>query len=233
MKNEDTDTVLRKGSLVAYGSRLQFGIAVAMISVIPLLVVSYLLMNQEVFQSLPPSLLALVIVLLLALMVMGYDLIIKYPKTIIRLRNHIEGVAKGELLDKVDLYYEESDITAIQKYVNLIVTQMKERIKVIQRHEEDAVALAQERVMVESFCTACHHLAQPATVLISYLEFLKDENLSDTGQSNLAEATESAEKIADLLRKLNDVSSCTYCNPSKATVSSGINIIDIENHKAA
>lgn len=62
-----------------------------------------------------------------------------------------------------------------------------------------------QRVMIESFGTACHHLGQPATVLLANLDMISKEagNLSEATRKQLAESIEAVGTIRDLLLKLN------------------------------
>ncbi len=62
-----------------------------------------------------------------------------------------------------------------------------------------------QRVMIESFGTACHHLGQPATVLMANLELLNKQaaTLPEELRKQLSDAVQAAETIRDLLQKLN------------------------------
>jgi PAS domain S-box-containing protein len=62
-----------------------------------------------------------------------------------------------------------------------------------------------QRVMIESFGTACHHLGQPATVLMANLEMLSKEaaTLPAEVRKQLADAMQAADTIRELLQKLN------------------------------
>ncbi len=63
-----------------------------------------------------------------------------------------------------------------------------------------------QRVMIESFGTACHLLGQPATVLLANLEMLDKELGAGTPPSAhklLTEAMQAADHLRDMLQKLN------------------------------
>ena len=62
-----------------------------------------------------------------------------------------------------------------------------------------------QRVMIESFGTACHHLGQPATVLLANLDLLRQElaNAPETTRQLLDDALRGAEAIREMLQKLN------------------------------
>ena len=63
-----------------------------------------------------------------------------------------------------------------------------------------------QRVMIESFGTACHLLGQPATVLLANLEMLNKElaaSASDSTRQLLTESIQAADHLRDMLQKLN------------------------------
>ena len=65
-----------------------------------------------------------------------------------------------------------------------------------------------QRVMVESLGAACHHLGQPATVLLASLELLSRTNKSNDkalGEELLASSIEAAESLRTMLHNLNDI----------------------------
>jgi len=64
-----------------------------------------------------------------------------------------------------------------------------------------------QRVMVESLGAACHHLGQPATVLLTSLELLSRIRLTDKPLADelLASSLEAAESLRKLLHSLNDI----------------------------
>ncbi|MCX7009478.1 MAG: hypothetical protein NTY53_19915, partial [Kiritimatiellaeota bacterium] len=89
-----------------------------------------------------------------------------------------------------------------------------------------------QRVMIESFGTACHHLGQPATVLLANLDMInKDaEHLPEATRKQLADAIAAAATIRDLLQKLNTTAlyrPTPYRSPTTEKSPSGGHIIEI------
>ncbi len=76
-----------------------------------------------------------------------------------------------------------------------------------QNAEEAMRQSERQRVMLETVGAACHHVGQPATVLLANLGMIKrkvdetDENLTELVSTSI----EAAEKLADVLHKLNTV----------------------------
>lgn len=75
------------------------------------------------------------------------------------------------------------------------------------RAKEAEKQAERQRVMVESLGTACHHLGQPATVLLASLELLARTNKTDKamGEELLASSIEAAESLRTMLHNLNDI----------------------------
>jgi len=64
-----------------------------------------------------------------------------------------------------------------------------------------------DRVMAESLGAVCHHLGQPATVLLSSVEMMRAAQAGDPAllDALLKMSEEAAEEIRQILRKLNDL----------------------------
>lgn len=89
-----------------------------------------------------------------------------------------------------------------------------------------------QRVMIESLGTACHHLGQPATVLMANLEMLNKgaAALPDEVRQQLTEAMRAAETIRELLQKLNTAAlyrTTPYSVPAAETDSANSHILEI------
>lgn len=65
----------------------------------------------------------------------------------------------------------------------------------------------QQRVMLESLGTACHHLGQPATVMIANLELLNREikGASAHVQELVTNGLKAGEKLSEILARLRDI----------------------------
>ncbi len=76
------------------------------------------------------------------------------------------------------------------------------------RAEEAEKHAERQRVMVESIGAACHHLGQPATVLLASLELLqrKPEGIQLSANELLDTSIEAAESLRTMLHRLNDIS---------------------------
>ncbi len=192
-------------SLASQGARIQFVAAAVLISVIPMLAsVCVVRLHADMGGLSGPMMWALGAMVCLTIC-MGYALLLKYPRTIMRLRNQMEQIARGELPEAIDLVDGESDITAIEDVFTSIVNGMRESMATNKRQGEKLMVAERQRVMSESLCKACHCLGQPATTITCYLELLKAESLSGSGRQFLSNCIAEMEKIRDTLQELQGI----------------------------
>ncbi len=101
------------------------------------------------------------------------------------------------------------------------------------RAEEALRQSERHRVMLASVGAACHHLGQPATVILTNLELIK--RLAGEGNEDLTEmirsTNEAAEHLAEILHKLNTVEeyrTVQYLDSEKADAAENA-ILDIQS----
>jgi len=227
--------LLDGASLASNGSRVQFGVAMTLTTILPLLTLAYLFYGGDSVRNLPEVALWLIAFILICMVCLGYALLVKYPITIINLRRYMESVARGELPGAVGLPDGECDITAIQEYFNLILAQMKKRIALIQEQQMALIHAERQRVMTESLCTACHHLGQPATVISCYLDLMRKEVLPLPESEYLELCIDEASKMSATLRELQEITRYRtepYCKIPEAQEDTAPRIIQVRGDKA-
>ena len=128
-----TPSDVDRSSLVTRGARVQFATGVALISIIPLLTFLYLYVNRADFGVDTMA----VVLLLAATGLGGYGILRKYPVNIVRLRGYLEHMIYGELPGQVQLLKAEDDIAAVEKCLNLIVDQLRERLDILQQEKKN------------------------------------------------------------------------------------------------
>ena len=89
-----------------------------------------------------------------------------------------------------------------------------------------------QRVMVESIGAACHHLGQPATILLSSLELMGRMGQNDKmiAEELLATSIDAAENIRKMLHNLNDIAeykTTAYIDASHANGLAASRILDV------
>ncbi len=220
--------ILLQSSISSRGTRVQFDTAIVLVSVIPLLTAAFLLSGGS--QHLPGYSIWPVAISLVVIVCLGYVLLLRYPRTILRLRRTMEHIARGELPKNVSLAQAEADTLAIEKYFNLIIVQMKNRIAIIEQQQEKVVEAERQKVMVESMCTACHHLGQPATTMLAYLTMLGSEPLSNEARHMVNECADAAEVMRKVLGKLQattEYRTTAYCATADMDPAEALQIIEL------
>lgn len=208
-------------ALSSKGTRYHLKIVIALIVVLPLLALAFLSLSaNQVLDGYAEFSRICIAVCALAAGVTGYIMLHGYAENVIRLREYLQNIADGTLPEKVDLLKSETDITAIEAYLNMILRQMRTRIRqlenqlsmardmqeTIRRQANEILEAERQRVMIQSLGTACHHIGQPATVLRAYLDLLRRNAGAQKEREQLDECIAATETIAGILEKLRTVS---------------------------
>jgi len=179
--------------------RVHFDVAIALISVIPMLVFTYVSLFD------PPIVVrSVVFAASFLLVVLGYWLLGRYPKTLRRLHDYLRRVANGEIPRVANLMEEEKDIVATERYLNLILEVMREKIRTIERQKLQIVEIERRKAIAESLATTCHYLGQPATVIVACLDMMKKEDLSPAMMELLSQCQVAGASITQMLHTLNE-----------------------------
>ncbi len=148
-KTDPKTDAVQRAALVTGGAKKQFGVDVILISVIPLLALTVEVVNSAVTTDEVSMLPRVVLGFTLLLMCLGCVLLLKYPRTIIRLRRYLKQVMDGEAPDAGALVAAEDDIDAIAKHLDVIVDAAREQVTTIQNQQEELVQAEQQRVMLD------------------------------------------------------------------------------------
>lgn len=187
------------------GSREQFGIAVGLISVIPLLSFVYVLADGWRSGTLGVETVWFILPLNVVLVSLGLYLLKRHTVEVSHLRRCLELMASGELPEKIGLDAASDDMLAIEKCLDVIVRQTEERIQMIESQARVLVKAEQRRVMTESLAAACHHLGQPMAVICGYLEFMKKRENSEEMQRMIDECLVAVESVSEVFKRLRAV----------------------------
>ncbi len=118
----------RSPVLASRGARVQFDIAIALTSVIPLLVLAWLATGWLWGDGVDPASYLAAIAVSVLMVLLGNGMLVKYPLTVIRLRRYLENIVKGDLPVKISLDDSEDDITSIQECMNRILEELKRKV---------------------------------------------------------------------------------------------------------
>lgn len=191
-------------SIASRGTREQFGVAVALMSAIPLLAFSYLLGDALCGRNFDVRTLYLMLPSVVALVALGVVLLARHTLEVASLRKALESMAKGEM-PRMSIKGGSKDFLAIQRYLGSVIQQTNDRIRVIESQSKALVQAEQQRVMSETVGAACHHLGQPATVIRVYLDLMKKVEGSPEMQKMIQECQSAAEEVAEILHRLKGV----------------------------
>ena len=197
--------VTKRFSLSSTGAKAQFAVAMALTSVIPLLIMSYLCLSGWLGFPVALEQLWPMAAMVLPFMALGYWMLAKYPVNIIRLRHYMEGLTQGVLPDQVALVTDEDDLAAIEMLMRKVVKQTETRVNTIESQTEALLDAERQRVMIQALGTACHHLGQPTTVISGYLEMTRRMALPAEAQAMLGECRVAADAIANILDRLQQM----------------------------
>ena len=209
-----------KASMQAQSARYQLKIALALITVVPLLSFAVVVLGTGWLDDQAAFYVQLcVIVLALLLGCLGYAILQTYPANIERMVDYLHRIAQGELPDEVHFSDDERDIVAIEGYLNAILASMRIHIHeleqqltlsqdlhaTIEEQSGELIAAERQRVMIESLGAACHHIGQPAAVLRMYLTMLKETDDVTQVQAHVESCLAPIEAISDVLDQLRRV----------------------------
>ncbi len=199
--NTLSPTTARRLSLSTHGTRVQFSVGLALVSILPALIVVYVGIVAPVTGQ-GTLVQTLVSVTGLILAGLGYVILLRYPQNIVRLRKYLEQIARDDLPESIDFAADEDDVQAINYCVRTIVDRSSERIARIEKQSKELVRTERERVMMESFATVCHHLSQPFTALLTYLHLLKDDDREPEFCKKISSCEKAAAEISDFLKRI-------------------------------
>lgn len=213
-------------SIISRSSRYQIGIAIVLVGIIPTFIVVLFTFSNIGDYSTNLQLFIVLITIILASL--GISILYKYPKNLMKLRNYLESMAEGNLPDNIDFDHCEDDIIEIEKFLNAIVEDMREKIKLLEakltiehalkaqmaKQSEDNLKAEQSKVMLASIGAVCHHIGQPTTILNTYLyALMKEKELPPKIRIQIEECSKAGNQIADILhniQKLNEYKTVIY-----------------------
>lgn len=204
-------------SIVSRGARQQIGVAVALITIIPVLVAVYLFTGDAFHGGLwRNALLALILVSSIAL---GYVSICAYPLNIARLRRYMQDFVDGKTLEQVNLLKGMADIPAIEKCLALIVDQAREQV---QRLEEEVEHRKVAESLKDDFIsTVSHELRTPLAISKEGIGLLLDGIPGEINEKQRKVLTTSQRNIDRLARIINDLLDISKIEAGKMEIKKG------------
>ncbi len=218
--------------LASHNALQQSIIAVVLIAVIPALSLYYMGSSMFLHADLTSPYIQLVIfTMMMIISSAGFIMLLKFPRNIIKLRQHIAEVASGVLPDKINLMdtHSSDDLMFIETGLNVILQEMHHRIEFVEEklrvehdlretielQHKELLHAERHRAMVQSLGAACHHIGQPAAILKMRLRVIKQIVGSDDELAEIEECEKDLRLILivlDKLRAVNEFRTESYVN---------------------
>lgn len=196
-----------KFSLGSRGSRYYLGIAIALITVIPSLVLFYLLFVEPRIGGSVVGRGPVLVVMLLLNMALGYVLLSWYPRNIVRLRRYLEDMIEGRMPEKVMLVSEMDDILTIESYMNMLIEQLSRRVSKMEGEVEERRRA--EKLKDDFVSTVSHELRTPLAITKEGIGLVLDGIAGETTEKQqqiLGRARVSIDRLARIIDDLLDIS---------------------------
>lgn len=197
-------------SLSRRGAWGQVLIASVLITILPGLILVLGWMNHSKGSTVPPTTIWVGGGCLVGVILLGYALLLKYPVSIVRLRQYLSILAGGGIPELVTMSHDEDDLVAVQGYLERIVKMAEDRIQMLQKHHDVELSEERQRVMVESIGAMCHHLGQPASAMSMCLYRLKNNPAPGEVPALLTECEDAFNAMSAILDKLRGIAH--YCS---------------------
>lgn len=169
-------TIQRAVSIVSRGARYHFGIGVVLICIIPLLAMTYLMFSEGWEGYLRDRGETALMLFMMGSAALGIFVLRKYPASIVALRRHLEGMVRGELPDRVHLKEPEDDIAAIERAMNTVVGDLKQRVALMRRENERLERELQQAEKLKAIgimaASVAQEISTPVQVARDNIEFL-------------------------------------------------------------
>lgn len=197
-------------SLSRRGAWGQVAIAAILITVLPSLILFWGWATHSQSTPVPPETIWVGGGCVIGVILLGYTLLLKYPVSIVRLRQYLSILACGGIPELVNMSKDEDDLVAVQGYLERIIKMAEDRIQMLKKQHDVELEAERQRVMVESIGAMCHHLGQPAAAMSMCLYRLKNSPAPGEVPALLAECQDAFNAMSEILDKLRGIAH--YCS---------------------
>ena len=124
-------------------------------------------------------------------------------------------------------YLVKGSFTA-ERLTQSMISALDRRVmqQTLKRQAEALMDAERQRVMLESLGAACHHMGQPATILLVNLQLLKEGESNPEKLNLIEQSMQAATRLSDILHRLQTVSDYRTV-PYLKLGDKAVNILDI------
>lgn len=199
-------------------------IAIVLIAGFPLMAIVYMgamfwLQPGQLPMYIPAAIFASTIILAAS----GLMILLKFPKSIMRLRQYIAELAPLDSPSRISLAdtMDSEDLRHIETDLNMVLQKMRKQVEMaennqrkehwlrqkIEEQQRTLVQAERHRAMVQSLGAASHYLGQPLTSLKMRLYLLKQNDaLSEKERTGIEECEQDLDQVEAVLERLRTVS---------------------------
>jgi len=199
-------------------------IAIVLIAGFPLMAIVYMgAMFWLQPEQLPFYIPAVIFASTIILAACGLMILLKFPKSIMRLRQYISELAPLDQPSRISLAdtRDSEDLRHIETDLNIVLQKMRKQVEMAEQNqrkehwlrqkvEEQQRTLVQaerHRAMVQSLGAASHYLGQPLTSLKMRLYLFKQRgDLTDEERRGIEECEQDLDQVEAILDRLRTVS---------------------------
>jgi signal transduction histidine kinase len=216
--------------VLKHGTRYQVELALILLVVLPVLSVCYLFQSGILHLEEVSSVAIGVLSASGLTASVGLWMLIRYPKTVVRLRRHLQQIASGELPTHIVLEKDESDLAMIEECLNQIIKQTKKHVTLMEEQHKSLLEIERQDVMIQSLGAACHHIGQPLTVLAGFMDLIESDALPQSTHDKITACRQAVDKLHEVMSRLQMTSTyktCAYVKKSYDDSDENEQILDI------
>ncbi len=192
-------------------------------SVIPLLSMIYIVVMVWIYPGRITYMTGAVLIALILLMnIAGFLIQLEYPRILMKLRNHISGIARGILPDKGRLPESRNsdDLIDLENGVNEVIEEMRRQLRVardnqlleqerrqrIEQQQQELIHAEKHRAMIQTLGAVCHHMGPPLKILRMRMRLMKHiDDMSPMERVQIEECKKELEVTVNIIERLRTI----------------------------
>ncbi len=142
---KDNKSLKNNLSIVMTALQRQVSIAFALMTILPITALSYFILIYLLPNIVPRESIFLVFLICVVLALLGYSILRKVVRSIVRLKEYIEAIAQGDFSQKLD-FYDSREMGTIGESIVLILDRLQENQQELERLNKELKGQLDESV---------------------------------------------------------------------------------------